>query len=130
MDFFTDIDNHRYLIGGMFVIAGILHFVYPSQYIRIMPRYIPKPQAMVFWSGVAELLGGVGIMLPMLKEPAAWGLIALLLAIFPANWDMFYKSIKKKKHIALTLLLFLRLPVQFWLIYWVYKAAALTFPIL
>ena len=127
MDFLADIDNHRYLIGFMFILAGILHFVFPKKYEAIMPSYIPKPKEMVFWSGVAELLGGIGIMIVQTKVISGWGLILLLIAVFPANWDMFLQSFRKKKQRHLTLLLFLRLPIQFWLIYWVFEAAGLSF---
>lgn len=127
MVFFAELDYHRYLIGTIFLIAGILHIIAPKPYIKIMPTYIPKPKVMVFLSGIAEILGGIAILIPHLQRFAGWGLIILLFAVFPANWDMFWKAFQKKKHPILTLLLFLRLPIQFWLIYWVFKAAELRF---
>ena len=103
-------------------------FLYPKPYIKIIPSYIPKPESMVFWSGIAEVFGGIGIMKSQFQVIAGWGLIILLIAVFPANWEMFLQSFSKKKHFALTLLFFLRLPIQFWLMYWVFIAAGLSFP--
>ncbi len=80
---------------------------------------------MVFWSGVAEVLGGIGILIPFSKTYAAWGLILLLIAVFPANIDMFLKAYQKQGWSLYTVLTLLRLPLQFLLIYWVYWAAEL-----
>jgi uncharacterized membrane protein len=123
LDFFSDITNHVYLIGPMFILAGLLHFLIPDKYESIMPDYIPYHKAMVFWSGVFEILGGIGIMIPALKFISGWGLILLLGAVFPANIDMFRKAWKRRGVTLYTLATLLRLPVQFWLMYWVYAAA-------
>ncbi|MFV1884825.1 MAG: DoxX family protein [Balneola sp.] len=109
----------------MFTIAGILHFVFPNMYLKIMPEYIPNHKAMVFWSGVFEILGGIGIMIPFSRTISAIGLILLLIAVFPANLDMFRKAYKKRAFSLYTLATLIRLPVQFWLIYWVYVVAGL-----
>ena len=90
-----------------------------------MPGYVPNHKAMVFWSGVFEVLGGIGIMIPFSKTFSAIGLILLLIAVFPANIDMFRKAYKKRGFSFYTLATLLRLPIQFWLIYWVYAAAGL-----
>ena len=90
-----------------------------------MPDYIPYHKAMVFWSGVAEILGGLGIMIPFTRAYAGWGLILLLLAVFPANIDMFIKAYQKHGMTSYTWITLLRLPLQFALIYWVFWAAQL-----
>ncbi len=71
-----------------YVVAGALHFIKPAPYLRIMPPYIPSHAAMVRVSGAFEILGGIGLLVPRLTVPAAWGLIALLVAVFPANVHM------------------------------------------
>ncbi len=76
------------LAGPVFVIAGTLHFAIPKVYRRIMPPYIPAPEAMVYASGVAEIVGGAGLLHPRLRTPAGWWLIATLVAVFPANVHM------------------------------------------
>lgn len=125
MEFFSDVTSHIYIIGPMFILAGILHFIFPKKYESIMPDYIPHHKAMVFWSGVFEILGGLGIMIPQLRVIAAWGLILLLAAVFPANIDMFRQAWKKRGFTLYTLATLIRLPIQFWLMFWVYAASGL-----
>jgi uncharacterized membrane protein len=78
----------RQLAGPFFVFAGVMHFVIPRAYRRIMPPYIPAPKAMVYLSGVAEIAGGAGLMRERSRRPAALWLIATLIAVFPANLHM------------------------------------------
>jgi len=74
-----------WLMGPLYVVAGVMHFYRPDYYMPMMPPYIPLHAAMVFLSGVAEVVLGVAILIPSTRKLAAWGLIALLIAIFPAN---------------------------------------------
>lgn len=92
---------------------------------KIMPSYLPYHKALVLISGVAEILGGIGIMIPFSKTYAGWGLIVLLIAVFPANIDMFIKAYQKQGFSFYTWLTLGRLPLQFLLIYWVYWSAEL-----
>jgi uncharacterized membrane protein len=78
----------RRLVGPFFVGAGVMHFVKPRVYRRIMPPWVPAPMAMVYVSGVAEIAGGAGLLHPRLRRGAGWWLIATLLAVFPANLHM------------------------------------------
>jgi uncharacterized membrane protein len=68
-----------------YIAAGALHFIRFAMYLRIMPPYIPWPAAMVRISGVCEILGGLGLVFGWSRRAAAWGLILLLIAVFPAN---------------------------------------------
>jgi uncharacterized membrane protein len=77
----------RRLCGPFFVFAGAMHFLRPRFYLAIMPPYLPRHRELVYASGVAEVVGGVGLMTP-LRRPAGWWLIATLLAVFPANVHM------------------------------------------
>jgi len=74
-----------YLMGPLYVIAGILHFVVPELYAQIIPPFLPAPLALVYLSGVAEIVVGIGVLIPRTRRYAAWATIALLIAIFPAN---------------------------------------------
>lgn len=74
-----------YVMGPLYVVAGVLHFVYPAAYAQIVPPILPAPLALVYLSGVAEVVLGIGVLLPRTRRLAAWGLVALLLAVFPAN---------------------------------------------
>ena len=71
-----------------YIAAGSLHFIKPAPYLRIMPPYIPWHPAMVRVSGAFEILGGLGLLLPATRRAAAWMLVALLIAVFPANLYM------------------------------------------
>ena len=114
---------HRYIIAVLFLITGILHFIRPQFFTNIMPDYIPYHLAMVYISGVAEILGGLGILFEKTKWWAGWGLILLLIAVFPANINMAVESIQKSGYTSLySIATIARLPLQFVLIYWVYWA--------
>lgn len=78
----------RILTGLLMVFAGASHFLHQDLYVRIMPSYLPWPMALVQISGVAEILLGVALLIPATQVLAAWGLIALLVAVFPANINM------------------------------------------
>ena len=114
-----------YLMGLLYVVAGANHFAHTDFYIRMIPPYIPAPYVMVFWSGLAEIFLGIAVMLPLFRKWAAYGIISLLLAVFPANIYM-------ATHAALFHLspmgLWLRLPIQLVLIYWAYRVSITTPP--
>ena len=65
-----------------------MHFIVPRQYVAIMPDYLPKHRELVAASGVAEIAGGAGILFEPIRRPAAWWMIATLVAVFPANLHM------------------------------------------
>lgn len=75
----------RWLLGWFFIIAGTNHFRDPATYLGMMPPWLPEPEAVNVISGAAEILGGAGLLVPFASRVAGWGLIALLVAIFPAN---------------------------------------------
>jgi uncharacterized membrane protein len=93
---------------------------------KIMPDYLPWHKPLVLISGFFEIAGGIGIMISSFQILATWGLILLLLAVFPANITMFQKAHHKHDFTLYTWLLLLRLPFQFVLIWWVYWAGALS----
>ena len=78
----------RKLVGPFFVCAGALHFVIPRTYRKIIPPWVPAPEAMVYASGAAEIAGGVGMMVPARRRLAGWWLLVTMLAVFPANVHM------------------------------------------
>jgi len=111
----------RYVLAALMVVAGLIHFVAPRGYVRIMPRWLPAPLALVYISGVAEIAGGVGLLIHSLQRAAAWGLIALLVAVFPANINMAINKLgftpEQKPN---PWILWGRLPLQFVMIAWVW----------
>lgn len=78
----------RLALAALFLYVGWLHLVRPEPFLKIMPPYLPWHAQLVFWSGVFEILGGAGLLVPRLSRLAAWGLVALLVAVFPANLYM------------------------------------------
>ena len=77
-----------YVMGVLYVLAGVMHFVAPKVYARIVPPQFPRPVLLVYLSGIAEIALGIGVLLRRTRRQSAWGLIALLLAVFPANVHM------------------------------------------
>ena len=110
----------RFLLSAGVIYAGVAHFRNPEPFVRIVPDYLPAHRALVAWSGFFEILGGVGLLIPRVRRPAAWGLIALFVAVFPANVNMAVKNIpfNGAHH---PLLLWLRLPLQAALIAWAWS---------
>ena len=109
---------HLHLMGILYVIAGLNHFRNPRLYLKIIPPYFPKPKLLNYLSGIAEIILGVGICIPMFSQMSAWGIIALLVAVFPANLYMF--SNKKAGMGLPKIVLLLRLPLQIILMLWAY----------
>ena len=106
-------------IGVFYVAAGVAHFAATQMYMRAVPAYLPAPRALVLVSGVAEIAGGVGVMIPGTRQAAAWGLVLLLLAVFPANvWmAMHAERFAEIPQWAL----WARLPLQVPLIWWAWR---------
>lgn len=110
------------LLAVAFIGAGVLHLVKPRLFEAIVPRWLPAPRALVLVSGVAEILGGIGLLIEPLRPWAGWGLVALLVAVFPANLYMAQES-DRFRRIAPRWALWLRLPLQLVLIAWVLWAS-------
>ena len=72
-------------MGVFYMVAGLVHFARPDHYLPMMPPYLPAHAELIFLSGAAEVILGVAVLVPRLRRIAAWGIIALLIAIFPAN---------------------------------------------
>ncbi|OKH22273.1 DoxX family protein [Chroogloeocystis siderophila] len=78
----------RVILAGSIVVVGLLHFAVPEIFVRIIPFFLPYPLALVYISGIFEILGGIGLLVPTVSRAAAWGLVALFIAVFPANINM------------------------------------------
>jgi uncharacterized membrane protein len=112
--------NFRYLLAVFFVGAGVMHFLKPDFYVSIMPPYLPWHLPLVWISGCFEILGGVGVLFPQpLRRWAAWGLVALLVAVFPANLHVALHDVAVGGHAASPLFNWVRLPFQLVFIAWV-----------
>ncbi len=108
----------RTAFAGLFILTGVLHFVAPQPYMRIMPSWVPAHGWMVAISGLAEIAGGLGLLIPRWRRAAGVGLIALLIAVFPANIQMLMLGRADSVATWHEALLWLRLPLQLLLIWW------------
>ncbi len=105
----------NWVLGILFIVVGAAHFGSPDTFTKIMPPYLPFHRPLVLVSGVAEVVLGALLLVPRLSWLAAWGLIALLIAIFPANIYLYqHQEILPGP----PLLHLLRLPMQGVLIWW------------
>ncbi len=107
-------------LGLVFILTGALHFLVPDYYVRIIPPFLPHARGLVYLSGVAEVLGGVGILRKRWRHAAGLGLILLLVAVFPANVQMLLLARGASEPVWKEVLLWLRLPLQAALIVWVW----------
>ena len=106
------------LTGAFFVAAGALHFVFPATYERIIPPQFGHAALLVALSGVAEIAGGVGLLIPRTRRAAGIGLLALLLAVWPANIFMAVEA-PRFAAVAPAWALWARVPFQIVLLWWV-----------
>lgn len=107
------------LLAMFFMAAGINHFVNSDIYVAMMPLYLPAHLELVYLSGLFEILGGMGVILSPTREWAGYGLIVLLIAVFPANIFMAMNP-GKFTDIASVWALYARLPLQFLLLCWTF----------
>ena len=106
-------------LSVFFVYFGIDHFINPDFYLSIMPPAFPLHAEAVYISGFFEILGGICVLIPSLRKLAGWGLIALLVSVYPAN---IYMAINPEAFPEISIgLLYFRLPLQFLFIYWAYS---------
>ena len=108
------------LLAHFFVAVSVLHFVNPHFFEQIVPPYLPGALALVYISGYFEIPGGCCIMIPNVRRAAGWGLIALLVAVFPANIHMAVNDVHVDGVATPPLFLWLRLPLQLVFCAWVW----------
>jgi uncharacterized membrane protein len=106
------------VFSAIFIASGFLHILHPEPYLRIMPPALPWPRALVSISGVAEILGGVGLLLRRVRRAAALGLVVLLVAVFPANIYMAAAHVSFPGFLGESWVRWTRLPLQIPLIAW------------
>ncbi|MBO0324233.1 hypothetical protein J0X14_18125 [Muricauda sp. CAU 1633] len=109
---------HLYLMAGMYVVAGMAHFIFPKAYLRIMPRYLPNHKLLVFLSGVAEIVLGVGLCFKETRNLSIYGIILMLIVFLLVHFYML--SGEKASAGIPKWILVLRIPLQFGLMYWAY----------
>lgn len=108
-----------YVMAVFYIAAGIFHFVQPGFYQKMMPPWLPSHATLILLSGIAEIILGVLLIPKVTRKIAAWGVIVLLIAVFPANIQMainYWQESNPNQWIAI-----LRLPLQLVLIGWAWQ---------
>lgn len=113
----------RMLLALLFITAGMLHFIFPAQYASTIPPWLPWHGELVALSGLCEIAGGIGLLLARTRMEAGIGLIALSIAVLPANVQMLIDAQHAATPSWQIALLWLRLPLQALLIAWIWRAA-------
>jgi uncharacterized membrane protein len=105
-----------YIMSLLYISAGITHFLKPEFYLDIMPPYLPWHLKLVYFSGLCEILFGIMLIPAYTRRIAAWLIIALLIAVFPANIQMTNNYMNE--HNPDLWISIIRLPVQIFLVWW------------
>lgn len=103
----------------LYIAAGIMHFIKPKMYLRIVPRYLPHPKLLVIASGIVEIVLGIGICIPFFKDFSIYGIIAMLTVFLLVHFYMI--SGEKASAGIPKWILMLRIPLQFLLAFWAYS---------
>jgi uncharacterized membrane protein len=113
-----------YVMSGLYVVAGVLHFFVPELYVQVVPPVLPAPLVLVYLSGVVEIAVGLGLLSPSTRRAAAWATVLLLLAVFPANVYMATSGVVVEGAPGggdpRTIARWARLPLQAVLVAWAY----------
>ena len=111
-------DIARVALGVLFIGASLPHFIASDAELQIIPPSLPLRRTAVYMSGIFELLGGIGILIPRFQRVAGWGLAALLVAIFPANIYHAVRDIQAGRIAKTRIYHLLRAPFQGLFIWW------------
>jgi uncharacterized membrane protein len=110
---------HLYVMATVYFLAGLNHFRNPRLYLKIIPPYFKNPVMLNTLSGMAEIVVAIALCIPALRVYGAYGIMLLLLAVFPSNLYMYQN---KEAHLGLPRwLLFIRLPIQLLLLIWAFQ---------
>ena len=106
------------VFAAIFIGSGVLHFLHPEPYVRIVPPLLPWPRALVYISGAAEIVGGAGLLVRKLRRPSAFGLALLLVAVWPAHIYMAAAHVAFPGAMGESWVQWGRVPLQIPLILW------------
>ena len=107
---------HFITMACMYIFAGLMHFIKPKAYIKVMPDYFKHKDFLVYFSGVAEIVLGIALFFELIKDFAIYGIVLMLLIFLTVHINML-KGKREAMGIP-KIILILRLPLQFLLIWW------------
>ncbi|MDT0686778.1 DoxX family protein [Autumnicola psychrophila] len=110
---------HLYFMAGIYIVAGIMHFLRSRMYMRIMPRYLPAHKALVYLSGIAEIILGAALLFETWRNKAVYGIIFMLTVFLLVHFYML--SSEKAAAGIPRWVLILRIPLQFFLMWWAWQ---------
>ncbi len=110
---------HLWLMAGLYVLAGILHFIYPKTYVRIMPSFIRPPRFFVYLSGAFEVISGIGLLFQATRKVSIFLIIAMLVVFLSVHFNML--NSQKASFGLPRWILLMRIPLQLVLMYWAYS---------
>jgi len=119
LNFNLNIPWHLYLMAAMYIVAGVMHFIKPKAYLRIMPRYLPSHKFLVTLSGITEIVLGIGLCFSATKDISIYGIMLMLTLFLLVHFYML--SGEKASAGIPKWILILRIFLQFGLIYWAYR---------
>ena len=108
-----------WLCAASYIVVGVSHFTDPAPFVSIVPPWLPAPLMLVYVSGFFEVAGGVGLLVERTRRMAGWGILALLVAVYPANIHMLVNEIYLEGMPREPWLLWARMPMQFVFAAWV-----------
>jgi len=108
-----------YIMGALYIVLGILHFTHTGFYRPLMPTFLPAHNFLIYLSGIAEVFLGLGVFFPKMRSLALWGIIAMLIVfLLLVHVNMLFPG--NRLGVPLWILI-MRIPLQFFLIYWAYQ---------
>ncbi len=107
-----------YIMALLYLVSGANHFMHPEFYRKIMPPWIAWHELFIFLTGLFEILFAILLLFFRTRRVAAWCIIGLLVAVFPANIQMMVNYLHENN--PRLWIAILRLPLQFVLIWWAY----------
>lgn len=120
----------RWLLAAFYMLAGVIHLIRPEPFLTIMPVWVPAPYAVVLLTGVAEILGAIGLVQPFsprIRCAAGWGLALYALCVWPANINHFIIDMARADGglgLAYHVPRMFAQPVIIWLAWWVSRDRA------
>jgi uncharacterized membrane protein len=109
----------RISIAVMFVFTGVSHFIFTEEMAVMVPPIFPEKTLLIYFTGICEIAGVIGLLIPSLRPLAGWALVIFLLGVLPANIYSAMHSVGMGGHVKGPVYLWFRVPLQIFFISWI-----------